>query len=265
MDTGKPILGMDATKEFDPDQPRDENGRWSAEGGSSSGKDKGDGVVIDHDNLEKSLATAMSPPDLDKSLEKIRTAAAKVVVGNLSNKAKDKLRSCLVIVRSHYDLDGVEANWIERFGSSGHGIVAFYDSKKKMMAIDGGTESMDDYALANMSKEELKQHSVTGTLAHELGHAIDRREKVDTRKKYDPDNVWEYSQQKDFLAAWKSEICDTGKSGLDFKLSEYATTEPQEGFAELCRLIYSDKNGASVAKKKLPKCYAFMVKNGLVR
>ncbi len=82
-----------------------------------------------------------------------------------------------------------------------------------------------------------------GVWAHELGHAID--------------GSFELSKSTDWQSAFDQEI----KSG---GLSEYATTSPQEGFAEFSRLIYGSDVERESAVGKFPLCAKFFGKRGLL-
>lgn len=77
--------------------------------------------------------------------------------------------------------------------------------------------------------------------AHELGHAIDYRDK--------------YSKTDEWQRAWRSEI-----NQPEVPLSKYATTSPSEGFAEFIRLVITDPMRA---RKNYRGCFEFLVSRGL--
>lgn len=92
----------------------------------------------------------------------------------------------------------------------------------------------------------LSQH---GIYTHELGHAIDN------------DN---YSQQRPWEIAWRREIKPWKGTAGDkvFPLSQYATTNASEGFAEFFRLMNSQP--ASVTREEFPMCWRVWKEWGFV-
>jgi SPP1 gp7 family putative phage head morphogenesis protein len=84
---------------------------------------------------------------------------------------------------------------------------------------------------------------VSGTIAHEMGHAIDGGQ----RRAFSSSSMWH--------AAWRAEARD---------LSHYATTTPSEGFAEFSRMLHGSKLSAAEVKQKFPKMHAFWKDRDLV-
>ena len=88
------------------------------------------------------------------------------------------------------------------------------------------------------------------TLAHEIGHAADIISKGE-----DGRHLTFHSESKAWVDAWQKEIKDTGK------LSEYATTDPYEGWAEFARLVVFSPRHLD----KFPRCKKIWGDHGLLR
>lgn len=88
------------------------------------------------------------------------------------------------------------------------------------------------------------------TLAHEIGHAADIISKGE-----DGRHLTFHSDSKAWVDAWQKEIKDTGK------LSEYATTDPYEGWAEFARLVVFSPRHLD----KFPRCKKIWGDHGLLR
>lgn len=89
---------------------------------------------------------------------------------------------------------------------------------------------------------------IEGTIAHEFAHAIDVH--PETRQRISDTPEWE--------KAFDDEIDRDGDP-----LSEYARTEPAEGFAEFCRLVWTT-GYKERARKLFPKCWGVLKNHGLV-
>lgn len=88
-----------------------------------------------------------------------------------------------------------------------------------------------------------------GYYTHELGHSVD----------WDGSARQKISELSSWKAAYESEI-----NTPDKPLSDYATTDPGEGFAEFARLAWSGKRPTDVAEA-FPKCWEVFLKYELVR
>lgn len=77
---------------------------------------------------------------------------------------------------------------------------------------------------------------------HELGHALDGREK--------------HSSRIEWRDAWKGEIKQTFH-----ELSDYAKTSAVEGWAEYARLVFAQPQ---IAKAMFPKCWKYWENQGFV-
>lgn len=113
-------------------------------------------------------------------------------------------------------------------------ILGFYHGLGNALWIDG---FMD---LLGTNQEETHR----AVWSHELGHAIDGP-------------MHELSSSAAWQEAFDSEIGGG-------QLSNYATSNYQEGFAEFSRLAYGTDMDQAEVKKQFPKCFAFFRKRGLI-
>ncbi len=82
-----------------------------------------------------------------------------------------------------------------------------------------------------------------GTAAHELGHALDGPRQF-------------LSRSEEWKEAWHAEVDRKGDP-----LTSYARIKPAEGFAEYCRLLWTEDEGTA---KRFPLCHSFFRQRGLV-
>lgn len=97
--------------------------------------------------------------------------------------------------------------------------------------------------------------STTGIYAHEFGHAIDMGIGMESRYGV----MGRASESGAWHDVFKAEIDRPGGP-----LSEYARTNPSEGFAEFCRLLYGS-NQSHRAREMFPRAHEFFRSRGLVR
>ncbi len=128
----------------------------------------------------------------------------------------------------------------------------FYATGSGTMCVDGPTYVTQQSGAYN---ETEGVPNMRGTYSHELGHAIDGHGE-------------EFSSSKEWKDSYEKEI--VGDKSQAPSLSEYARTDPSEGFAEFCRLIYgsgfshgSDKQIHSVMRR-MPRCFYFFRSRGLL-
>ena len=107
------------------------------------------------------------------------------------------------------------------------GISKAFGQKKKGWIIDAYTDINGKAIYINGSKRNIK------SLYHEMGHFIDSTQ------------GWP-SQTAEFAAIYASEAA---------RVSEYATSNAKECFAEVVMGYYTDPEGT---KKKAPQAYAFV-------
>jgi hypothetical protein len=110
--------------------------------------------------------------------------------------------------------------------------TGMYDSLHGVLQLDGPKPGTDP------------AWSAAGTLAHELGHAVDG---YDNR----------FSDSEGWKAAWGAEV----RRGLG--LSAYAMLSPAEGFAEFARAAWAGHVAPADLEKQLPRCSAFWKEHGL--
>jgi hypothetical protein len=110
--------------------------------------------------------------------------------------------------------------------------TGMYDSLHGILQLDGPKPGTDP------------AWSAAGTLAHELGHAVDG---YDNR----------FSDSEGWKAAWGAEV----RRGLG--LSAYAMLSPAEGFAEFARAAWAGHVSPADLEKQLPRCSAFWKEHDL--
>jgi hypothetical protein len=113
----------------------------------------------------------------------------------------------------------------DKRGSSA-GVVGFFAGRSKQVHIDGGPDPR-------------------GTYVHELWHTLDANHRL--------------TDSEEWHDAFGSEILSPDSP---HDLGAYARTAPEEGFAELGRLIAVE--GLDSVKYKYPKCVEFLAKQGLI-
>jgi len=109
------------------------------------------------------------------------------------------------------------------------GYVDHFKEGTCIMVLDGGHDGTED--------------TMRGTYTHELAHTLDV--------------LGKYSDDPHCQFAWSEEIFN-GKTPP----SEYATTNPAEGFAELYRAVI--EKGVAKTKKRYPLCMKFLEEKGLL-
>lgn len=129
--------------------------------------------------------------------------------------------------------------------------TAFYSPSKKLVAMSTG------------ARMETDRRCV---LAHELAHALDKLsgymsawvgKQVGSVGSFP---VGKFSGKEKFLDAWMTEI-RSGTRGQP--ISEYAKSEPLEGFAEAMGYIH--RHGVQFARTRIPKTVAFFLGQGLIK
>lgn len=110
-------------------------------------------------------------------------------------------------------------------------VSGFYSYAEKTIHVDHGWDGSHEDAVH--------------VYGHEFGHVLDQ------------DN--QLSRQPEWKAAWASEINRRGPHGTP--ISDYATTNPSEGFAEFTRALTTEPEQA---RKLFPKCWGFFESQGLV-
>lgn len=208
-------------------------GQFTSKGGSG-----GEGVVSDP-------AAPVPPPGGESSQKAGDTPVSlfapgspgAVVVSRLPEAARTRLASRLTKVTEHPTVGACTAAWyagepVPVPAARQVPCVGFYDPGTGELHASLGNVNVD----------------AGGTIAHEIGHALDQS---DDRQYFD------LSDTPEFRAVWAAEM----KGG---KLSNYARTDEQEGFAEFCRLLYGTPGGDALARQHFPQSYAYFQRAGLV-
>ncbi len=125
-----------------------------------------------------------------------------------------------------------------------------YLPNQRQMLLDGQFTQATDVAGARRDS----QHEA---YAHELTHAIDGPKK-------------ELSNHDDWKTAFKEELDQESVTGAKMignkkngRLSWYARTSPEEGFAEFGRLVYGTNTDRGLIEKHFPRCARFFKERGL--
>lgn len=138
---------------------------------------------------------------------------------------------------------------------SGMEVAGSYSPASGTIRLDG----LGAYArLAEMWKGKPEGRGIKGpedvarhTLAHEFGHAIDGPDKRGNSLSGEP--AW--------VEAFRAEI--RGGFGEPARLTEYARSTTEEGFAEFARLVYCGDFSGKEIREKFPRCAEFFYRGGL--
>ena len=187
------------------------------------------------DAFGQSIANALATHGRDENERAYRASAGLSVAQRLPRLVYDRLsEGRLRSVVSHSDPNSIRAAWVA-LGESDANVSApegFYDPDTGIAAVNG--EDPD------------------GVFAHELGHALDWSQASG------PGGYYQFSSTPEWQNAWKAELAHSDV------LSRYSQIDPQEGFAEMCRMLYSFPDGFEIAARYFPKSYAVFASFGLV-
>jgi hypothetical protein len=95
------------------------------------------------------------------------------------------------------------------------------------------------------------EDELAGVLAHEMAHAVDWSEPGSLNGYY------QISSTPEWKRAWRVDLA----SGA---LNTYATFEPEEGFAEFARLVWSVPGGKEIAEREFPVAFKVFAGFGLI-
>jgi len=191
---------------------------------------------------------------LSKEQQEAYGNAMEVVLSHFSDNAIQMAFSNVSEIAWHGDKQSVTDQWNNtlREGEEpipkGQRLAGFYDPYTNRLDIDGE----DNDPLLGKRREENKG-VIYGTYGHELAHAIDKQEQSN--------EMGRFSNTPEWLNIWRNEICQNFPSGLA-KLSKYAQSTPEEGFAEMMRGFVEANHG--LLESILPQAFHFFVKNQLV-
>jgi hypothetical protein len=171
------------------------------------------------------------------------TAAMQVAAAIPPNVLKRLSQGRLKAIKVHPTIDAITNSFYDgdpelrqTSPSRRQRTLGFYDHSVCEIETDGGSDPR-------------------GTLAHEIGHAVDNE--MGTGGPFGLSNA--LSEEDEFRYHWSKEIKSTGN------LTAYAATEPEEGFAEYCRLLWgAGPAGRKDAEVEFPGVWAFFKKHGLV-
>lgn len=181
------------------------------------------------EHFEESLVSALTAGHTDPTQHRQRAEAARFVASRLTPTVYQRLsENRITSLVSHQDVPAISSAWKRLTGEDDGAVEGYYDSATGEMAVNG-----EDPA---------------GTLAHEMAHALDSS---------GLGGYWQISTSDEWKSAWRRELC----SG---EPSEYAATDPTEGFAEFCRLLWAHPEGRNVAAHKFKSCSLLAYKYGIV-
>lgn len=180
------------------------------------------------------------------------SAAMDHVINRLPAKALERIRGSVQSMSFYTDTRklgeelGKQSNKIASMVARGSTINGAFDPRDGKLHLDGKTRQVGDVTEVGGQKSGHR-----GTYAHELGHAVD----------WDPSTrKWTYSDTNEWDAICKEEI---GSRPEEARLSAYATTNRQESFAELYRLVHGTDIDKGVVERRFPKASAYLKRNGL--
>ena len=196
----------------------------------------------DPETMSKSFGDALaSAPGLDDVEQQQRRATVQAVVGKLTDRAIDHLSHTVKIVTACNGLGDIGEQLTEMTGEKleqDDVVGGLWSPRKGRLVVDGGFED-ESYT------DEEQRMTAKGIFAHEIGHALDT-----------VNGGYSLSKTDDFQECFDSEI----KNG---QLTEYATTDEQEGFAEFARLLYGSDISREEIAAKFPQTLAFFKEKGL--
>jgi hypothetical protein len=257
--SGKASDEPDATK-YSDDQPRDESGRFGEGSGSSTATEETgsgesptwsesrDPIEIEKALVSKVSGSIESVEGLSEQSKKTYLYAAKAVMNYMPKDALGRLERNMKDVKFYDSCETMTDKLIGKFDQEsrdagktlGGAFEHEYGRADGTVHLDGGTESTlprDFYA-------------------HEFAHAVDG----EPHAAQEGENGFTFtgggriSDTNKWQDAWESEIKDGA-------LSDYATSEPSEGFAEFARIAWKTPRDAFT---QFPKCWAVWEAEGLV-
>lgn len=179
-----------------------------------------------------SLETAMAAGHTDPDEVRIRTEAARFVASRLPPSAYQRLAEGRIkSFVSHATIHDLTTQWHKETGRHDGECSGWYDNSTGELVING--------------------YDPQGTLAHELTHALDSAV-PDGRGGW-----WQLSNTDGWKSAWRKDL----QSG---NLSDYATENEAEGFAEFGRLLWGTENGHELAQVYFRRAYAVFQQYGLI-
>jgi len=218
-------------RKFDPNQPRDDDGRWTDTGGGTISEPSGDPQGMSHENVQKVVNEVAKDLDFDPTMIEIVDGKQTFELNGLMRSAAGLARTdkigkdekVITIFANNVNfgnVDGVIAHEIEhikyetalnRYRTDFNAIMAEPGKTDDVMRADGSLKPAyaDKYPAYTVMHEALHSH---GTMAFATS-----------------DGVSDYSYE------WWNRWIDRGKHGVDAKSAMHET------LAEMARVKYTTK------------------------
>ncbi len=200
--------------------------------------------------LHKRWTEYLDDADLPVETKKAYGQALEDVARRLSPAAAKMAFQTAKKINFCKDESEVNAKWVEASGGKESvaqsdyrdvKAAAFYSYDRKEMTLDGGS--------GGGSTKSTHENTTPGLYAHELSHGLDQPDPVSGQR---PSNSLEWQ------AAFDAEL-------KDGQVSQYATTNRAESWAEFGRMVYGTDVDRSELAKRFPKCVAVWKEKGFFR
>jgi SPP1 gp7 family putative phage head morphogenesis protein len=248
-DSDKLLLYASVRNEFNKDQPRDKDGKWSniEDSSSSDSPMTKDSVRPGFSSRKEAISTLVNkarrsdlPDDLKDTIERAITR----VFRDMPEKAIERMGENLSNVSFYPTPEALTRRWEKDTGlrKTGSGVVnGYFNHNTGEAVLDGPVWKTNAPGLGG------DQKNVYGAYAHELTHALDKGLSL--------------SSTAEWTSAYSDEIANPKSPRTT--LSEYAKTNTAEGFAEFGRMLYGSEVDRVQAERKFQKCFSFFRSRGL--
>lgn len=251
----KPKEKPPRTRDFNPDEARDDSGKWTSGGGGSSGtsKEKKDYTKKLDVLIERGSSENPDAPVTASDIKVVREATLDVLNAmppGLAAAAMDSKRGVFSVVPTS-NQEGLVKTFHSANAKDAQGMYSFVSRK---MGI--ATNVWRDDPITLIKEETVgfynaNQRAVAHITAHELAHAADKAAYKGPKLK---GGIGErISASPEWHSVWKDEIA----AG---KLTKYGASSQIEGFAEFGRAVTFYP---TYARERFPKSYEFFTKHGL--
>jgi hypothetical protein len=184
------------------------------------------------------LEQAQESGGLDAHTAAVFSHAVTRVTGKLPEKVASRVTEQVSSWSFAADSTAAANVWVQDGGArgAGAGVAGFYNRNTGRLVADGGA-----YGAKREGALGLEGSTRAGVLAHEMFHALDRGAFVSV------DSAWR--------KIWKEELGGG-------RLSDYASTHPDEGAAEFARALWGSDVPLETVKAHFPRAYAYFQERG---